>query len=205
MNAPELAALKAGDKDAWERAFASLWPVVFAAAHARLAATYPGEVEEVAIESLQALAQQVRKAKSAADLRWLAKTIAERHAISRWRELTAQKRGEGKVQSLDAPLNGGEPAPEPASPAPDLSALDLDELSRLLAALAEGLKPDHKAALHDFFLEGLSYEEISRKRGWATGSIGVYIQRGLAAMRQQRKKHPSLLKEAATFLRLLFW
>jgi DNA-directed RNA polymerase specialized sigma24 family protein len=205
VNAPDLAALKAGDEDAWEGAFASLWPVVFAAARARLAATYPGEVEEVAIESLQALAQEVRKAKSAADLPWLARTIADRQAISRWRELTARKRGEGKVQSLDAPLNGGEPVPELASPAPDLSALDLDELTRLLAALAEGLKPDHKAALGDFFLDGLSYEEISRKRGWATGSVGVYIQRGLAAMRQQRVNRPHLLKEAAAFLRLLLW
>jgi DNA-directed RNA polymerase specialized sigma24 family protein len=205
MDALDLAALKAGDEDAWERAFAALWPVVFAAAHARLAATYPGEVEEVAIESLEALTQKVRKAKSATDLHWLAKTIAERHAISRWRELTAGKRGEGKVQSLDAPLNGGDPAPEPASPAPDLSALDLDDLSRLLAVLAEGLKPDHKTALHDFFLDGLSYKEISLKRGWASGSIGVYIQRGLAAMREQRVNRMHLLKEAATFLRLLLW
>ena len=205
MHVPDLDALRVDSPDAWENAFGWLWPIAFGAAHSRLELTYPGEAEDVAITSLEELPAKLARVKSIEDLPRLVKTIADRRAISRWRELTARKRGEGKVQSLDAALNGGEPAPEPASPAPDLSALDLDELSRLLAALAEGLKSDHKAALDDFFLEGLSYEEISRKRCWPVGTIGVYIQRGLAAMRQERKEHPNLLKEAAVFLRLLFW
>lgn len=205
MQVPDLHALREGDSDAWEQASGWLWPIAFGAAHRRLELTYAEETEDVAITSLEELPAKLASVKSIEDLPRLVSTIADRRAISRWRELTAQKRGEGKVQSLDAPLSGGEPAPEPASPAPDLSALDLDELRRLLAALAEGLKPDHKAALQDFFLEGLSYEEISRKRGRATGSIGVYIQRGLAAIRQQRVNRPHLLKEAAAFLRLLLW
>jgi len=167
--------------------------------------TYPAEAEDVAIISMEELPAKLASVKSIEDLPRLVKTIAERRAISRWRKLTAEKRGRGEVGSLDGALNGGEPAPEPASPAPDLSTLDLDELSRLLAALAVGLKPDHKAALDDFFLKGLSYEEISRKRGWPIGTIGVYILRGLAAMRQERKEHPNLLKEAADYLRLLLW
>ena len=205
MQVPDLHALRKGSPDAWENAFEWLWPIALGAALSRLELTYPAEAEDVAITSMEELPAKLASVKSAEDLPRLVKTIAERCAISRWRELTAQKRGDGKVQSLDAALNGGEPAPEPASPAPDLSTLDLDELSRLLAALAEGLKPDHKAALDDFFLKGLSYEEISRKRGWPIGTIGVYIQRGLAAMRQERKEHPNLLKEAADYLRLLLW
>jgi DNA-directed RNA polymerase specialized sigma24 family protein len=182
-----------------------LWPIALGAAHSRLALTYPEEAEDVAITSLEQLPAKLASVKSAEDLSRLVRTIAKRRAVSRWRELTAEKRGGGPVPPPDPPPNGGKPAPEPVSPAPSLSALDLDELSRLLAALAEGLRPDHKAALDDFFLDGLSYEEISRKRGWPIGTIGTYIQRGLAAMRQPREKHSKLLKEAAAFLRLLLW
>jgi DNA-directed RNA polymerase specialized sigma24 family protein len=38
--------------------------------------------------------------------------------------------------------------------------------------------------LSDFFLGGLSYEEIAKKRGVAVGSVGVYLKRGLEAMRR---------------------
>lgn len=207
MKAPELAALIAGDEEAWEEAFAALWPVALATAHARLEATCPTEIEEVAIEALETLVEKVKAggARHADDLPRLAKTIADRQAISKWRELTAQKRGAGKTDSLNAPLYDGEPPPEPPAPTPGLTTLDLAELHRLLDALQEDLNPDHKTALHDFFLDGLSYEEISRKRGWPVGTVGVYIQRGLAAIRAQREKNPGLLKEAAAFLRLLLW
>jgi len=106
---------------------------------------------------------------------------------------------------MDASPFGGNHPPEPQSVTPRLDTLDLKELRKLLAALQTDLKPGFKAALDDFFLEGLSYEEISRKRGWPIGTIGVYIQRGLAAMRQERKRYPNLLKEAAEYLRLLLW
>ena len=38
--------------------------------------------------------------------------------------------------------------------------------------------------LSDFFLHGLRYEEIARSRGVAVGSVGVYLKRGLEAMRR---------------------
>jgi DNA-directed RNA polymerase specialized sigma24 family protein len=38
--------------------------------------------------------------------------------------------------------------------------------------------------LSDFFLRGLRYEEIANKRGVAVGSVGVYLKRGLKAMRR---------------------
>ncbi len=51
------------------------------------------------------------------------------------------------------------------------------------ATLAE-LKPPLGEILSDFFLHGLRYEEIARKRGVAVGSVGVYLKRGLEAMRR---------------------
>jgi DNA-directed RNA polymerase specialized sigma24 family protein len=179
--------------------------VVLGAAHARLGATFPEEIEDVAIEALEEIAAKVSQVKAVEEFPKLARSIAGNLAVSRWRSLTAQKRGAGKGESLDDPRMDGNHHLEPRSVTPRLDTMDLKELRELLAALQTDLKPEFKAALDDFFLEGLSYEEISQKRGWPIGTTGVYIQRGLAAMRQQRKKHSKLLKEAAAFLRLLFW
>ena len=38
--------------------------------------------------------------------------------------------------------------------------------------------------LSDFFLDGLRYEQIAERRGVAIGSVGVYLKRGLEAMRR---------------------
>ena len=54
---------------------------------------------------------------------------------------------------------------------------------RLGQSLAE-LKPPLGEVLSDFFLHGLRYEEIAKKRGMAAGSVGVYLKRGLEAMRR---------------------
>jgi DNA-directed RNA polymerase specialized sigma24 family protein len=179
--------------------------VALAAAHSRLGATFPEEIEDVAIEALEGIAAKAFQVKTVEEFPKLARSIAGNQAVSRWRSLTAQKRGAGRVEFPDAPGMDGNHHLEPQSATPRLDTMDLKELRELLAALQTDLKPEFKAALDDFFMDGLSYEEISRKRGWPIGTIGVYIQRGLAAMRQQREKNPSLLKEAATFLRLLFW
>lgn len=205
MTGCNLDALQAGSPDAWEPLFDWLWPTAFAAAHSRLGVKFPEEVEDVAIEALEEIARRpAQQVKSLEEFPKLARTIAENHAVSRWRTLTAQKRGAGKIESLDAVRPDGSPHPEPESATPNLDAMDLGELRGLLAELQADLKPELKTALRDFFLDDLSYREISEKRGWPIGSIGVYVRRGLEAIRQQRTHRPNLMKEAKTFLRLLF-
>jgi RNA polymerase sigma factor (sigma-70 family) len=62
--------------------------------------------------------------------------------------------------------------------------LEQKELAeRLRRSLAE-LKPPQGEILSDFFLHGLRYEEIAQKRGVATGSVGVYLKRGLETLRK---------------------
>jgi DNA-directed RNA polymerase specialized sigma24 family protein len=67
------------------------------------------------------------------------------------------------------------------SPLEDLEHKELAQ--RLGKSLAE-LKPPMGDILSDFFLHGLRYEEIARSRGVAVGSVGVYLKRGLEAMRR---------------------
>jgi DNA-directed RNA polymerase specialized sigma24 family protein len=69
-----------------------------------------------------------------------------------------------------------------------------------LETLQAGLKKEHKQALNDFLVGQKSFEQISQERGWPIGSVGVYVQRGLAAMRKQRLKYPELTKEAMLYI-----
>ena len=57
MSAPHLQALQHGDAATWDAAFPWLWPAAFGAAHVILQPYLPGEVEDVAIESLEELAR----------------------------------------------------------------------------------------------------------------------------------------------------
>jgi RNA polymerase sigma factor (sigma-70 family) len=184
VNAPTLKALQTGDADAWDEAFRWLWPTVFAVAQLKLQPYFPNEVEDVAIEALEELVEKVRAVKAVAELKPLAASIAHHRAVSLLRERFAQKRGEGKTESLDAPTDDGETKPEPAADDSPLADLEQKELAQRLGQTLAELKPPLGEILSDFFLHGLRYEEIAKKRSVAIGSVGVYLKRGLEAMRR---------------------
>lgn len=184
MNPPDLRALQAGDEAAWDAAFDWLWPTVFAVAQLKLQPFLPDETEDSAIEALEELVDKVRAVKSAEELKPLAASISHHRAVSRLREQFAKKRGAGKTESLDAPMDESGHRNEPASETSPFAELEQKELAeRLRWSLAE-LKPPQGEILSDFFLLGLRYEEITEKRGVAIGSVGVYLKRGLEAMRK---------------------
>ena len=179
-----LTALKTGDADVWDEAFRWLWPVVFAVAKLKLQPYFPSEIEDVAIESLEQLVEKVPTLKSAEELKPLAASIAHHRAVSLLRERFAKKRGEGRTESLNAPSHEGARMNEPTTSDSPLADLEQAELAhRLRKSLAE-LKTPMAEILSDFFLDGLRYEQIAERRGVAIGSVGVYLKRGLEAMRR---------------------
>jgi RNA polymerase sigma factor (sigma-70 family) len=182
VNLPDLCALKTGDANAWDEAFAWLWPTVFAVAKLKLQPYLPNEVEDVAIESIEQLVEKVSEVKSVKELKPLGASIAHHRAVSLLRERFAKKRGEGKTGSLDAQAEGASPH-EPLSDSP-LADLEQKELAQRLGESLAVLKPPMGEILSDFFLHGLRYEEIARSRGVAVGSVGVYLNRGLETMRR---------------------
>ena len=184
MNPPDLKSLQQGDSASWDEAFRWLWPTVFAVARLKLQLYFPNEVEDVAIEALEELVEKVRVIKAAEELKPLAASIAHHRAVSLLRERFAKKRGEGKTESLDAPTDDGETKPEPASGNSPLADLEQRELAERIGKSLAELKPPLGEILLDFFLHGLRYEEIANKRGVAVGSVGVYLKRGLEAMRR---------------------
>jgi RNA polymerase sigma factor (sigma-70 family) len=145
----------------------------------------PDEAEDLAIEALEELVDKVQAVKSVEELKPLAASISHHRAVSLLRERFAQKRGAGKIESLNVPKDdaghANEPASEEGSPLAELEQKELVE--RLRRSLAE-LKPPQGEILSDFFLHGLHYEEIAKKRGVATGSVGVYLKRGLETLRK---------------------
>jgi RNA polymerase sigma factor (sigma-70 family) len=181
---PGLQALQGGDAAAWDAAFSWLWPAAFSAAQVTLQSHLPADVEDVAIEALEELVEKVRGLKSVEELKPLAASIAHHRAVSRLRQHFAAKRGSGKTESLDAVQRENGDAPKATAMDSPLASLEQKELAEALRRLLAELKPPQGEILADFFLHGLTYEDIAKKYRVAVGSVGVYLKRGLEAMRR---------------------
>ena len=184
---PDLRALQRGDSAAWDEAFAWLWPAAFGEAHAKLQLFLPGDVEDVAMEALEELVDKVRAVRAVEELKPLVASIAHHRAVSRLRQHFAAKRGSGQTESLEARAEaggGGSSGDSVAAGDSPLEALTQKELANVLGGMMAELKPPQGELLEDFFVSGLSYEEMAKKHGVAIGSVGVYLKRGLEAMRR---------------------
>lgn len=201
MNPPDLRTLQAGDTAAWDEAFSWLWPTVFAVAQLKLAPFLPADVEDVAIEALEALVEKVHAVRRVEELKPLAASIAHHRSVSVLRERFAAKRGSGQTQSLEGLKAATDETFEPAAAESPLDGLKQTELAGLIAQLQVDLKPEQRAILNDFFLDGLSYEQIAARHRVAMGTVGVYLKRGLDAVRKAGARQPTLLKELEAFLR----
>ena len=110
--------------------------------------------------------------------------IAHNRAVSRLRELYAAKRGAGRTESLEGRQEDRGNFPEAIASDDPVGALELKELGDRLGRLLAELKPPQGEMLADSFLRGLSYEEIAKKHAVALGTVGVYLKRGLTALRR---------------------
>ena len=111
-------------------------------------------------------------------------SIAHHRAVSRLRQHFAAKRGSGRTESLEAREDAGGSGETAAAGDSPLDALTQKELANVLGGMMAQLKPPQGELLEDFFVSGLSYEEMAKKHGVAVGSVGVYLKRGLEAMRR---------------------
>ena len=204
MEIPDLAALRDGDKDAWEAAFRWLWPTSLAVAKEKLGWARPQDVEDVAIDAMEMLVEKVHSVKSVSELKPLLSTISCRRAISRLRWHYGPGGG-SQTHSINDTESGANNQIEEMSSDSPTDELEQKELGDLLRGLQSELKPQVREILNDFFMTGLSYIEIAEKRGVAVGSVGVYLKRGLDRLRQLMEKRPTLLKETRDLLRLGIW
>ena len=200
----DLEALKSDEPQARKSAFESLKADAYRISYSRLHGSFPLEIEDVVLESLTEIYGQIDLLKTNEDLAKLTKSIAENHAISRWRSLTAKKRGSGNVESLDAlKQQEGDVSFDPPAETPRLNNLDLADIRNILETLQKGLKLEYKQALNDSLVDQLSSKEIAQKRGWPMGSVGVYVSRGLKMLRNERLKYPKLTEAAMQYILML--
>ena len=201
MAIPDLQALQRGDDDAWDLAFDWLWPMAFDAANVVLENSLPNEVEEVAIESIEALIVKVSNIKAVEEIKFLTVVIARNRAVDRLRKHTAEKRGEGKSDSLDDLTKGGDFQMESTTSESPLNAVDQVELGALLRPLLDDLKPETRALMTGYYVERLTYEELATKQSLLIATVGTNLKRGLEAIRRRLAAHPRIVKELEAFLR----
>jgi RNA polymerase sigma-70 factor (ECF subfamily) len=141
-------------------------------------------VEDIAIEALEELVPKVEGLRSADELKRLVASIAHNRAVSLLRQHFAARRGGGNVESLDAVQEASGDLPEAIAPDSPLAALEKDELAKRLNKAMAALKPPLGELVADSFIRKLSHKEIADKHGLAVGSVGVYVKRGLEALRR---------------------
>lgn len=182
MQMPDLEALKRRDPDAWDLAFRWLWPTALKEAHSKLYLHLPSDVEDVAIEAMQALVDSIGLVETIELVPALARKIARNKAVSYWRRRFSDKGGGRLTESLEALGDIADPPGASMADSP-LEALGNKEFVARIRRIVEALKPPLPEVLADRLLEGLSYEEIAKKRGIPKNSVGVYLSRGLKALR----------------------
>ncbi len=187
--------LAARDVEAWNEVFRHIYPVAFEAARLRLGETLSNDCEDVAIETLADLVERVVHVNSEAELKPLAVAIARNKATDRLRRHLAQKRGANRGESLEAMLESGNDGPAATPGEEALDRLTIQELRELLTLLASEVKREYRVVLRDHFFDQLSYTEIAEKRTISVGSVGVYVQRGIAALRNVIARKPKLQAE----------
>ncbi|HYV26206.1 MAG TPA: sigma-70 family RNA polymerase sigma factor [Candidatus Eisenbacteria bacterium] len=187
--------LAAGDPETWNEAFSCLYPVAFEAARTRLGESFRGECEDMALETLSEILEKGALVNAEEELKPLAAAIARNKATDLLRRHLAEKRGGNKVQSLEAMMEANAGEPPGLSHDEFLDGLTVQELRRLLMDLSEEVKSEYRVVLRDHYFEELSYNEIAKKRKISVGSVGVYLQRGLASLRNVIARRPKLQSE----------
>ena len=93
--------LEAGDIETLDEVFRRLYPVAFEAARSRLGGDSRADCEDIALETLHDLLEKGAHTHWVRGLKPFAAAVARNKATDRLRHLWAEKRGGGKVVSLD--------------------------------------------------------------------------------------------------------
>ena len=197
---PNLQNLKSGASAEWDLAFQWLWPSVVAVVNGKLGEGLAADVEDVALESVEALVEKVPTVRTVDELRLLALAIARNKAVDFLRRHLAAKRDVRHNCPLDV-VEANAPDELALSAELQVAEVDARELAMLLQEVLELIEPRERQWLTDFFIQGLSYAQIAEKHGIAVGSVGVLLARARNKVQKLMTKNPQLLKEVGGFLR----
>jgi RNA polymerase sigma factor (sigma-70 family) len=199
-NFPALADLKAGNNPAWALAFSYLWPVALRVAHESRAQLTLPEAEEAASDAILCAIKQIERMQTEAELRALVVVIARRRAITMLRGKFAAKRmpGGGWVQSSEVQTSEVPAVGESRDPCGEIMEA---EMVLLLHKALNELDRQSRRLLLEKYVDGFSYEELSKKHKLPIGTICPKVMRALQKVRRTLAQSPELMKELNAFLR----
>lgn len=170
--------LRSGDPSAWDKAFGHFFGLLMGMLGARFQTLAIQDHEDVARDAILKLIDHcVDTAQSLEELTKAVVVIARNLALDELDKRKAQKRGEGKIESLEGQPEGTEPLSSSSPPTP-LQEVEQQEQAFLVRAAVEQLPERYRDVLLDYYFLGLKQQEIADKRGMKIGSIGVYLARG---------------------------
>ena len=175
--------LEARGNAAWREVFPVLRKeAMFALQHHHRLRLAEGEAEDICQEVLVEVVGKFPYStnKTMDDLRFFSRRVALRRGIDHVRAKFARKRGSGEVTDLDVELNA-DGLTRLDLIASGLNALGHFRLREILQALSECVKSSIKSKernlFQEFFMMGLTQNEINQKTGIPMGSIGVTLGR----------------------------
>ena len=200
MQTPDLDKLKQRSSHEWDLAFAWLWPNIFSVVQSRLGDCFAADVEDVAVDSLEALVDKVAGVGSVEELRLVSLGIARNKAVDFLRRQLAVKRGAGMTSSLDE-TEANQPEKLISSAHLPSTEPDARELAVLLRQLLGLIGLRERQLLTDFYVDSLSYSEMAEKHSIPIGSVGVLLARARDKVQKIMRNNPRLVKELEGFLR----
>ena len=177
----EIEQLKAFDRHAWNRAFEILYAISLSVCCSTASTLNHQDHQDVAAEAITEVVDYIEKVGSFEECKKLVVTISKNRLLDRFRHRGAQKRDGNLTESLEA--KEGFDAADATQQQPDALVL-LGENALILAEALKKVPEQYRKAVEDFYLKGSTQQEIADKLGLKIGSIGVYLDRGLKALRE---------------------
>lgn len=196
-NLPDLSALRSGDSDAWDQLHDWLHPVALAAAQHRLGNILPQDVEDIAVQAIEALVPKVAEVKNIDELAPLVASIACCRSIDRLR-----KHYRKPEQPIEPNTNGDDEPPEFEEAGGSEETIRVSELSQIVRSVLAGLKPKFRTLITDAFLHERSHKEIAEKHQMPIGSVGTTLKRALEAFSAEVSSQPRIQHELRGLLGL---
>ncbi len=178
----------------WEQNWSLLYATAKETATCWLSVRFHQDIEEVAVESIEALIEARNTDLEITVARRRLVCITKRKAIDHVRYHQAQKRDIREVTSLDAetengPMEIGSPGGDPLTDL--LTAEDGKVLGELIADLPE----KRRGILVDVYYRDCSYQEVAQSYGYDINSIGGEISRAKTQLYNAIKKRTGLFNE----------
>ncbi|KAF0174505.1 MAG: RNA polymerase sigma-70 factor ECF subfamily [Limisphaerales bacterium] len=186
----EIEQLKAGDRNAWDRAYAILKAISLSVCCSTAPDLNHHAHEDVAIEAITQVVKYVKTASSFEECKKLVSTISKNRLLDIFRQRSTLKHGGGKlVEPEDTEVSN---APDQSQQQPDVAVIHGERAAMVREALRQ-ISEQYRKVVEESYFNGLTQQEIADKHGLKIGSIGVYLQRGLEALHKILKKDELLL------------